>query len=270
MNMDPTSPPVDRRGAHAQEISRTYDVLGTPLLATDYDSLIQDLIQSWKGGRPRSLSFCNTYMVTKRRTDPAYRLIAATCDTNLPDGMPLVWCMNSQGAGLRDRVYGPTFMRRFLEASPAEIRHYFLGASQECLDALCVNAHKLNAQLRLIGAHHGFFRSDAEPQIIAEIRELAPDFIWIGLGTPRQDEWVARYRASFPKAIFLPVGSSFEFLAGVKPSPPRALERLGLTWIFRLSAEPRRLGPRYLKYNTLFLYHIFRDWWFESHSGRSG
>jgi N-acetylglucosaminyldiphosphoundecaprenol N-acetyl-beta-D-mannosaminyltransferase len=238
---------------------RTFKVIGTPLFATDYASLIDELIASWKNGESRTLSFCNTYMVTKRRIDPAYRETAEVCDTNLPDGMPLVWCMNLQGAGLRDRVYGPIFMQRFLEASPPEIRHYFLGGNQKCLDALCANALKLNPRLQLVGAHHGYFRSEDEAPILTDIRLQNPDFIWVGLGTPKQDEWVARHRTVFPRAILLPVGSSFEFLAGDKPSPPLAFQRLGLTWLFRLASEPRRLAGRYLKYNTLFLYCLIRD-----------
>jgi N-acetylglucosaminyldiphosphoundecaprenol N-acetyl-beta-D-mannosaminyltransferase len=247
-------------GAMPENATRTtFEVLGTPLLATDYDSLVNDLIRSWKQGEPRTLSFCNTFMVTKRRTDPTYRETARVCDTNLPDGMPLVWCMNLQGARLRDRVYGPIFMQRFLQASPGEIRHYFLGGSQECLDALCANARHFNTNLQLVGAHHGYFGAEDEARVLEEIRAHHPDFIWVGLGTPKQDEWVGLHRAAFPRAILLPVGSSFEFLAGAKPSPPLALQRLGLTWLFRLANEPRRLGPRYFKYNTLFLYYVVRD-----------
>ena len=96
-----------------------------------------DLIASWRQQQPRTLSFCNTYMVAKRRIDPAYDAATRVCDTNLPDGMPLVWCMNAQGARMGDRVYGPVFMQRYLRRSPAEIRHYFLGGDEECLRRLC-------------------------------------------------------------------------------------------------------------------------------------
>lgn len=249
----------DANSASGARCARRFNVIGTDLLATDYQALIDDLIASWKQGEPRTLSFCNTFMVTKRRTDAAYRETARVCDTNLPDGMPLVWCMNLQGAGLHDRVYGPIFMQRFLEQSPAEIRHYFLGGSHDCLDALCRNAREFNPRLQLVGAHHGYFDARDEERVLAEVAAQKPDFIWVGLGTPKQDEWVARHRADFAQAILLPVGSSFEFLARVKPSPPLLLQRFGLTWLFRLANEPRRLGPRYLKYNTLFLYHLFRD-----------
>lgn len=246
-----------------------YDVIGTPLMATDYETLVDDLIASWRTGVPRTLSFCNTFMVAKRRHDPDYRAITEVCDTNLPDGMPLVWCMNRQGAGMSDRVYGPIFMERFLRRSPAEIRHYFLGGNAECLRRLCDNAKLLNPNLQLVGTHHGFFGKEQEPAILEEIRAKNPDMVWVGIGTPKQDEWVARHRRDFPRAILLPVGSSFEILAGVKTIPPMVFQKLGLTWFFRMCSEPKRLIPRYARYNSLFLYYLMRDALFHRSSGSS-
>jgi N-acetylglucosaminyldiphosphoundecaprenol N-acetyl-beta-D-mannosaminyltransferase len=247
------------QGSSTQKPARSFDVIGTRLLATDYDMLVDDLIDSWRKGQPRTLSFCNTYMVTKRRIDPDYRATTKVCDTNLPDGMPLVWCMNRQGARMKDRVYGPIFMQRFLERSPVGIRHYFLGGDEECLRRLCENAKRLNPHLQLVGAHHGYFSTADDARIVGDLLEKCPDMIWVGLGTPKQDEWVAAHRKRFDRAILLPVGSSFEFLAGTKAAPRMIFQRLGLTWLFRMLAEPRRLGGRYLKYNTLFLYYVFRD-----------
>jgi N-acetylglucosaminyldiphosphoundecaprenol N-acetyl-beta-D-mannosaminyltransferase len=247
-----------------------YDVIGTRLLATDYDSLIDDLLLSWRKREPRTLSFCNTFMVTKRRHEPGYRSMTEVSDTNLPDGMPLVWCMNLKGAGMRDRVYGPVFMERFLERSPAEIRHYFLGGNAECLRRLCENVKALNPNFQLVGAHHGYFNADDESRILSDLFAKEPDIVWVGLGTPKQDEWVARNRVYFERAILLPVGSSFEFLAGTKAAPPQFFQRLGMTWFFRMCAEPRRLIPRYAKYNGLFLYYLFCDSFFQARSPQPG
>ncbi len=238
---------------------RRYDVIGTKLLATDYESLVDDLIKSWRSREPRTLSFCNTFMVAKRRHDPDYRAVTHVCDTNLPDGMPLVWCMNRQGAGLKDRVFGPIFMERLVRRSPAAIRHYFLGGDAECLRRLCENVKTLNPDFQLVGAHDGYFRAEEEPRILEELQAHDPDMVWVGMGTPKQDEWVSRHRKHFERAILLPVGSSFEILAGTKTLPPVFLQRLGLTWLHRMCSEPRRLGARYLKWNSLFVYYLFRN-----------
>ena len=198
-------------------------------------------------------------MVAKRRHEAAYRTVTSVCDTNLPDGMPLIWCMNRQGAEMRDRVYGPIFMERFIRRSPPEIRHYFLGGDPECLRLLCESVKRLNPRIQVVGAHHGYLAPPDHARVLEEVLESNPDMVWVGMGTPAQDEWVARQRGKFPTAILLPVGSSFEILAGTKTLPPPLIQRLGLTWLHRLSSEPRRLLPRYLKWNSLFIYYLLRD-----------
>jgi len=265
-----TQTPLPSVASTAAVPPRVFNVIGTDLLATDYESLVDDLIASWRKGEPRTLSFCNTYMVARRRHIPAYREVCAVCDTSLPDGMPLIWCMNSQGAGMMDRVYGPIFMERFIRRSPREIRHYFLGGDVECLRRLCENAQQLNPDLQLVGSQHGFLSEKDDPVLLAEIDACEPDFIWIGMGTPKQDEWAARNRAHFSKAILLPVGSSFEILAGVKGIPPMFFQKLGLTWFFRMCSEPGRLIPRYVKWNSLFLFYLLRDLLLGTPTRRSG
>src|SRR3990172_6877022 len=111
---------------------KTLHVLGAPLLVTTYDELTTRCLEWARQPRCTTLEFVNTHIVTLMRHDPAFRAVMRTYDHLLPDGMPLVWCLNRAGAGLRDRVYGPTFMRQFLETVPAEFTHYLLGGSPEC------------------------------------------------------------------------------------------------------------------------------------------
>src|SRR5438128_10910237 len=108
------------------------DVLGTALLVTDYADL-SDQCQKWaREGRCVALDFANTQIVTMRRHEPAFRELTGSYDFFPPDGMPLIWCLNRAGAGLRDRVYGPAFMEKFLICVPAGFTHYLLGGSEEC------------------------------------------------------------------------------------------------------------------------------------------
>src|SRR5881628_2839809 len=111
----------------------TLHVLGTPLLITDYSGLSAQCLQ-WVVTRhsplvtPMALDFANTQIVTMRRHDPAFRELTGAYDCFPPDGMPLVWCLNRAGAHLRDRVYGPTFMRKFLTDTQVDVTHYLLEA----------------------------------------------------------------------------------------------------------------------------------------------
>ena len=89
-----------------------------------------------------------------------------------------------------------------------------------------------------------------------EINRLSPDFIWVGFGTPKQQAWVKRHKHLLRRGVILTVGFAFDVNAGMKPDAPGWMQRLGLTWVFRLASEPRRLAPRYLRYNFLFLWYL--------------
>ena len=236
-----------------------YTVIGTPLLATSYDSLRNDLLAARENNTPLSIDFTNTHIVAARRQDPAFRKTTEVFDAFVPDGMPLIWCLNSQGAGLKDRVYGPTFTRHFLETSAPDVRHYFLGGSQDCLEKLIKNMRSLNPDLNVVGSHNGYFQPEQDEQIVADIRSSGAEFLWVGLGTPKQQEWIAKHRASLPGVIILAVGFAFDVNAGTKKDAPLLLQRLGLTWLYRMLSEPRRLFSRYLKYNALFLRYLLLE-----------
>jgi len=240
-------------------------VLGTLLSVTDY-TLLSAQCREWsRSPGCVALDFANTQIVTMRRHEPEYFELTANFDHFPPDGMPLIWCLNLAGAGLKDRVYGPTFMRLFLKDLPAGYTHYLLGGSEECGARLRDLFQKLNPSLTFVGSFHGQCLPDGriepavEQDVLAEINRLSPDFIWVGFGTPKQQAWVKRYKALIRRGVILTVGFAFDVNAGMKPDAPPWMQRFGLTWIFRLCSEPRRLGPRYLRYNFLFLWYLFRD-----------
>jgi N-acetylglucosaminyldiphosphoundecaprenol N-acetyl-beta-D-mannosaminyltransferase len=241
------------------------EVLGTPLLLTDYRGLGEQCCQWARASACVALEFANTQIVTMRRHEPWFRELTSAYDGFAPDGMPLVWCLRRAGARLHDRVYGPTFMRRFLTTAPTDSTHYLLGGSEACGAQLRAVLGKLNPGLRIVGGFHGTCQADgqmagiAESEVIAEINRLSPDFLWVGFGTPKQQAWVKRYKAQLRRGVILTVGFAFDVNAGMKPDAPAWMQRLGLTWVYRLCSEPRRLGSRYLRYNSLFLFYLLRE-----------
>jgi N-acetylglucosaminyldiphosphoundecaprenol N-acetyl-beta-D-mannosaminyltransferase len=235
------------------------------LLLTDYAGL-QTLCERWaRGEKPIALDFANTQIVTMRRHDASFRELTADYDFFPPDGMPLVWCLNRAGAQLKDRVYGPTFMRKFLESVPATSRHYLLGGSEECGNRIRDIFTKRNPGLKFVGSFHGrclhdgALEGEAELKVIDEINRLAPDYIWVGFGTPKQHAWLKRHKHLIQRGVILTVGFAFDVNAGMKPDAPAWMQRLGLTWVFRLCSEPRRLLTRYARYNSLFLWYVLTD-----------
>lgn len=237
----------------------SFCVLGTPLRICTYASLTADLRARSPEPRPFAVDFTNTHIVALRRRDLEFRALTSGVDYFIPDGMPLIWCLNRQGAKLRDRVYGPTFMRECILATPSPLTHYFLGGNEECVTRLKDFFLKQNPKIQIVGIRNGYFKPEDEAQIVDEINRLSPDFIWVGLGTPKQQAWIHRHKAQIRRGIVLAVGFAFDVNAGMKPDAPLWMQRRGLTWVHRLASEPLRLGPRYVRHNFWFLFYLFWD-----------
>lgn len=244
---------------------RVQHLLGTPLLLTDYEELARRLAMKSRSGPAFLVDFSNTQIVTMRRHEPNFRRLTQCFRYFIPDGMPLVWCLNAAGAGLSDRVYGPSFMDLCLRGLSGVTTHYLVGGSPDCGRRLREKYVALNPGLRFAGGFHGCCDDEGrlndkdENQIQQEISATRPDFIWIGLGAPKQYAWLARHSHLLNRGVVLTVGQAFDVNAGTKPDAPPWMQRAGLTWLFRLASEPRRLGRRYLKYNSLFVSYVIWD-----------
>jgi N-acetylglucosaminyldiphosphoundecaprenol N-acetyl-beta-D-mannosaminyltransferase len=156
-------------------------------------------------------------------------------------------------------------MRRFLERVPSGFTHYLLGGSADCGTRLRRTFEQLNPGIKFVGAFHGlchpdgFLENSGDKNVVEEINRLSPDFIWVGFGTPKQQAWIKRHKHLLRRGVILSVGFAFDVNAGLKSDAPLWMQRLGLTWVFRLLSEPRRLGGRYLRYNFLFLWYLLVD-----------
>ncbi|MEQ1854285.1 MAG: WecB/TagA/CpsF family glycosyltransferase [Chthoniobacteraceae bacterium] len=243
----------------------TCKVLGTPLAVTDYTGAVAQAME-WAAtpAQSRMIAAANTHVTTLARRDPGFREALAKFDLVLPDGMPLVWVMNRRlETRLQDRVYGPTFMLRCMEATQGDgWRHMFVVGTEELLAEL---HRKLLARfpgLRIAGSFSPPFREwsdDDDDQILSAIRNSGAQFVWIGLGCPKQEIWLARVKHRLPPAVYAAVGAAFAFHAGRVRQAPPWLQRLGMEWLFRLCAEPRRLWRRYFVFNSLFLLYLLKD-----------
>ena len=231
----------------------TISLLGTPLAITDYEGLLAQLSAWSRQPGPTAVEFCNTQVVAMRRTDPAFTTATSAYDYFIPDGMPLIWCLRAMGAVIRDRVYGPTFLR-YAMTHERELKHYFLGGTAITSQKLIENSRTLShGRFQVAGANSSYAKPADSDAIIAEINRLSPDVIWVGLGTPKQQQWIHDNKRHITRGVLLTVGFAFDVNAGTKLDAPMWMQRLSLTWLFRISQEPRRLLGRYLKYNTWFV-----------------
>ena len=244
---------------------RKFNVLGTALAVTDYaGGVAQAKAWALESTRPSLIAAANTHVVTLARRDAGFRAAIQAFDLILPDGMPLVWVMNRRlAAPLRDRVYGPTFMLRCLEETQGKTwSHMFIGGTDELLAELQAKLLAKFPALRIaatLAPPFGEWSDADDDRIIAAIEKSGAQFVWIGLGCPKQELWLARVKPRLPPAVYPAVGAAFAFHAGRVRQAPLWLQRLGLEWLFRLWTEPRRLWQRYLVFNSLFAFYLLKD-----------
>jgi len=240
----------------------TIDVLGTNVARVTYQSAFEIVQELAREPRPTAVCPSNTHILSEARHDPGFASVLSKFDLILPDGMPVVWAMNMRGAGLSDRVYGPYLMKYVLERTPRPWRHFFFGDTEDVLDALKHSAVELQPDIDIAGAISPPFRAwteSDEARFAGTINAASPDFVWVALAGGRMERWIVANQSRYHRGTFLAVGDAFTLLSGRRPFAPKWMQRLALTWLFRLLAEPRRLGPRYLRYNTLFVFYLLRD-----------
>lgn len=211
--------------------------------------------------RPLYSTSVNGQVLSLCAADPSFAQLLREADSINPDGQPLVLmskllCRHP----LPERVATTDLFPEIAAlASSARLSFYLLGGAQEINARVSAVLRRDYPQLRLLGARHGYFSRQDEPQICAEIAALKPDFLWVGLGVPLEQEFCARNLQTLGGVgVVKTAGGLFDFIAGAKPRAPLWMQRLGLEWLFRLAQEPRRLFVRYALTNPHALLIMLR------------
>lgn len=242
--------------------TQSEQVVGLRLEVTTCEALAAQIL-AWAARREsRYVCFANVHMVMEAYDDATLRKHVNEADVTTPDGMPLVWCMKLLGHKRAQRVYGPDSMCAVLSAADRRgLRIGFLGGAPAVLDRLVRDIRHQFSSLRVAYCYAPPFRELTEVEeelIVSSVNKAEVQILFIGLGCPKQERWMARHRGSV-QAVMLGVGAAFDFLAGTKPQAPRWMMSGGLEWAFRLATEPRRLWRRYLKHNPRFVYLFARQ-----------
>jgi N-acetylglucosaminyldiphosphoundecaprenol N-acetyl-beta-D-mannosaminyltransferase len=251
----PASAPVEARAPEY------YPVLATRIAATSIPEVLRQ-VDGWIERRERhDVHFCTTDTMLQCVDDPRMAEVINHAGLAVPDGMPLVWLGRRHRLRV-SRVYGPDLMLALCEYGQARgYRHFFYGGTPEVLAGLEKNLKQRFPQLRIAGSYAPPFRpptDDEEAAIVSQINASGADIVWCGLGTPRQDYWVANMRNRLNSSAVLAVGAAFNFHSGHVRQAPRWMMHTGLEWMFRLAMEPRRLWRRYLVGNPRFLYLLWK------------
>jgi N-acetylglucosaminyldiphosphoundecaprenol N-acetyl-beta-D-mannosaminyltransferase len=238
--------------------TRSFNILGVKIAATTIDRTVETLT-SWieTGSYPRLVTFTNVHMLTESYWKPAFQTVLQEMDLNCPDGMPLVWIGKFLGSSV-ERVAGPDFMPAFCKATAERgYRHFFYGGDPGVAKRVVAKLSEVSPDLRIAGSWcppFGAVNEKERERVIRAINASKADVLWVCLGCPRQEMWMLEHRDRLNVRVMLSVGQAFNILAGTRPRAPKVMRELGLEWLYRMMAEPKRLGGRYFTSNLTFLY----------------
>jgi N-acetylglucosaminyldiphosphoundecaprenol N-acetyl-beta-D-mannosaminyltransferase len=201
---------------------------------------------------------CNAWNAVLASKDADYAAMLNSGTLNLADGMSMVWASRLLGVEIpQQRIAGVDLMVETLRQGREHgLRHYLYGGEPGVAQTLAERLTKELPGLAIVGAEAPPFRplhTQEEEEVAQRLRSSRPDLVWVGLGTPKQDIFIERFRERVEVGAWLAVGAAFDFLSGAKPMAPRWMGRCGMEWAFRLGTEPRRLWRRYLFGNAVFL-----------------
>lgn len=222
-----------------------------------------DALLASRYGRPRRTHLCNAYTLSLAMRDHGYRDLLNAADLNFSDGHYLAKVGRRRGqTAMTERVYGPELMFNTMDRGRRTgLKHYLYGTTPETIARLRAALEEKLPGVAIVGAESPPFRplTDEESAELTErVHKAEPDVFWVGLGTPRQDQFVGQY-AERLGCTLVPVGAAFDFWSGTKPMAPAFVRKHGLEWAYRLATEPRRLWKRYLVGNTMFVYGALTD-----------
>ena len=231
-------------------------IVGMRVDGTSYDDAAERVIEWARTGESRYVCVASVNNVMHARDDAVYRDIMNAADLVTPDGMPLVWGLRSMGVGHATRVYGPTLTPKVCALAAHEgIPVAFYGGTPEVLERLHANLLRDHPALNIVYSWPPPFRPLTEEEnqrVTADIKASGARIVFVGLGTPKQEQWMDRNRGTLD-AVMLGVGAAFDFIAGQKKQAPKWMQDHGLEWLFRLVTEPKRLWKRYLYSNPRFV-----------------
>ncbi|GGE54711.1 acetylglucosaminyldiphosphoundecaprenol acetyl-beta-D-mannosaminyltransferase [Pullulanibacillus camelliae] len=218
----------------------TVNVLGTEFITGSMDALVAEMDERLSQKQQTFVVTANPEIMMYAEKDKAYAEILNKADYITPDGIGIVIGSKILKRPIQERLAGYDLVHQlFTLAVDKGYSVYFLGAKPDVIERASAYAQQLYPRLNIVGYHHGFFDLN-DPSIMADIKSKSPDIILVGLGFPRQEQWIDKYRRQMTKGLFIGVGGSFDVLAGEVKRAPLVWRKANLEWLYRLINQPSR------------------------------
>ncbi|MGM8366167.1 WecB/TagA/CpsF family glycosyltransferase [Virgibacillus sp. W0181] len=221
---------------------KTVSIMDIPFTNSTREELLNDkLIPAVRRGEKCFVVTANPEIVMKTREDVSYKNAVKAADYIVPDGAGILVAAKHQNEPLQERIPGYELMLDLLASgNQHQWSCYFLGASEEVNQKAVDEIQHKFPDIKIAGRQHGFFEMNST-EIPTAIRQAAPDMVFVALGLPRQEQWIASHFDEFSKGLFMGVGGSFDVLAGEVKRAPKIWIKWNLEWMYRLIKQPMRI-----------------------------
>jgi N-acetylglucosaminyldiphosphoundecaprenol N-acetyl-beta-D-mannosaminyltransferase len=215
------------------------------------------------GGPGAYVCLTNVHTTVESARLPELRAAVDGAFLSVPDGMPLVWILRRRGLMLTEKVTGIEYVPLVASVGRADqVRHFFFGGAPGVAERAARRLEGLVPGVQVVGAKappYGPLEALSVEDLGEELRRTKPHILWVGLGAPKQELWMARMSRELDVPMMVGIGAGIDYLAGAKPAAPTLIRHVGLEWAFRLAVEPRRLWRRYLFGNASFAWLLARE-----------
>lgn len=233
-----------------------FSVLGTAVHALNLEQACSFLLEAREGRHLGYVCCCTAHGVVEARENPELRQAYQGASLVTPDGMPLVWLAQLRGYRGVSRVYGPDLLALACDRGRKRgLTHAFYGGAPGVAEALASRLSQWYPGLRVVATGTAPFRplEEGEKQALTtRLAEVRPDLLWVGLGAPKQECFMAEMHGRLEVGLMVGVGAAFDFFSGRVRQAPPWVQRSGFEWLYRLCQEPRRLAARYWKTTPRF------------------
>lgn len=233
-------------------VKSSHEVLDVEIAAVTMEEAVALCASMAESGRPHFIATANAEMLMMAKRDAGLKRILRECDLVLPDGAGILWAGEQLGTPFPERVTGADLSDRLLRlAREKEWPVYFLGGAPGVAREAADRYMEKHGTFLLAGVHDGYFDEEEEKKIIREIRDNGTRLLLVGMGVPKQENWLCRHRDELGPVLGMGIGGVFDIMAGRLTRAPLWMQRHRLEWAYRLFLQPSRIGrmtalPKYM------------------------
>ena len=239
------------------DVPKRVNIIGVPISVVNIESVLAFLVSNRERLSGTYICVCNVHTTVMAAENKSYFNVFKHSLLCLPDGWPL-FRIGKRKFKYMGRVTGPDFMRSVFQSPDfSNSKHFFYGSKIETLNNM-IEKLESKYKINVVGSEPSVFRdlhNDEIKNLIDKINCSHADFIWVGLGAPRQEYFCSMLQGKL-NGCMVGVGGAFNIFAGEKKEAPRWIQNIGMEWLFRFIQEPRRLFKRYFVTNLKFIYFL--------------